>query len=84
MRLILLTLSVTLLIACSKESEPTTETGLTRDEVMKMAEENIKGNVSDEELEKHGITLGETIEGEDAKEMLIQELEALESAEEGE
>ena len=76
--LILLLLAV---VGCSSSEEPVTETGLTRDEVMKMAEENIKGNVSDEELQEHGISVTLEAEGDEAAQMLLNEAEAEEPQE---
>lgn len=78
---ILISLCV-VIAACSEDkSLPVTDSGLTRDEVMKMAEANLRGEVSDEELKENGISLGEAVKGDDAKEMLIKEFEALDEEE---
>jgi len=82
-KILIVPVLLTLLVACSeKEQEPVTKSGLTREQVMEMAVKNRKGEVSDEELKAHGISIGEPIENDAAKEMLIKELEALEEQEE--
>jgi len=79
MKYLLLVLSLSVISSCSKQEEPVTESGLTRDEVMKMAEEKIRGNISEEELAEHGITTSVVAEGDEAKEMLLKELESMET-----
>jgi len=45
---------------------------------MELAVKNVKGEASDEDLKEHGLSVGKPISGEAAKEMLLQELDALE------
>ncbi len=69
------------IVSCSGDKqEPVTKSGLTKDQVMKMAEDNLKGEVSDSQLNENGITVTK-VEGEDAREMLIKEMEQLEEEE---
>jgi hypothetical protein len=75
---LLVILTACVISSCSKNEEPVTESGLTRDEVMKMAEEKIRGNISEEELAKHGISTSVVAEGDDAKELLVKEVDSLE------
>jgi len=64
--------------ACLDREEPITKTGLTRGQAMELAVKNVKGEASDEDLKEHGLSVGKPISGEAAKEMLLQELDALE------
>ncbi len=48
---------------------------LTRDEILRIAAEVIEGKRPQSDLAKHGITLGERLTGEPAKQQLLAELE---------
>lgn len=53
------------------------ETPLTKDAQLKIAAEVMEGKRPQSDTEKYGLSFGETIEGDEAKQMLINELKTL-------
>jgi hypothetical protein len=56
---------------------PMPEEPLSNEELLKIAAEVMEGKRPQSDLEKYGLSLGEEIEGERAKDMLMSELSAL-------
>ena len=54
--------------------------GLTNEELLQIAAEVERGERPQSDLDKYGISIGPEISGDEAKEMLLSELEALEAA----
>ena len=51
---------------------------LTEEELLEIAAEVARGERPESDLAKYGISLGETISGDEARDMLLAELDALE------